>query len=88
MSRRILPLAAILLTALPALAQSHRASVRGVVADPTGAPVQQVAVRVTSETTGESRAAVTEADGRFAVPMLPPGDYRIEVERPGFKKYV
>ncbi|MGH9783385.1 MAG: carboxypeptidase regulatory-like domain-containing protein, partial [Terriglobia bacterium] len=83
-----LPLAAILLTALPALAQTHRASVRGVVADPTGAPVQQVAVRIANETTGESRAAVTEADGRFAVAMLSPGAYRIEVERPGFKKFV
>ena len=62
MSKRIVSLAVIFLAALPALAQSHRASVRGVVVDPTGAPVHQVAVRITSETTGELRAAVTEAD--------------------------
>ena len=76
------------LAAIPAMAQSHRASVRGIVVDPTGAPVRQVTLRITSETTGESRAAVTGADGRFAAALLPPGAYRIEVELAGYKKYV
>ncbi|MCH8269202.1 MAG: carboxypeptidase regulatory-like domain-containing protein, partial [Acidobacteria bacterium] len=88
MSKRIFSLAVIFLAAIPAMAQSHRASVRGVVVDPTGAPVHQVTLRITSETTGESRATVTRADGRFAVAMLPPGAYRIEVELAGYKKYV
>ena len=74
------------LTALPA--QSHRASVRGVAVDPTGAAVPQVSFRITNEATGELRTGVTGADGRFAVTMLPPGAYRIEVEQPGYKKYV
>lgn len=88
MSKRIFSLAVIFLAAIPVMAQSHRASVRGIVVDPTGAPVRQVTLRITSDTTGESRATVTAADGRFAVAMLPPGAYRIEVELAGYKKYV
>jgi hypothetical protein len=81
-------LATILLAAVSAPAQTHRATIRGVVADPSGAPVPQVGVRVTREATGETRTAVTDSDGRFSVATLPPGGYRIEVERLGFKKYV
>ncbi len=74
--------------ALPGLAQTHHASVRGVVLDPTGAAVPQVTLRITHEATGESRSAVTGADGFFAVAILSPGNYRIEVQQPSYKKHV
>src|SRR6266498_4479437 len=88
MLKQIVLFVIILVTALPTMAQSHRASVRGVVLDPTAAPVPQVSLQITNEATGESRSAVTGGDGRFAVAMLPPGAYRIDVEQPGYKKYV
>jgi hypothetical protein len=88
MLKQIFLFVIILVTALPTMAQSHRASVRGVVLDPTAAPVPQVSLQITNEATGESRSAVTGADGRFAVATLPPGAYRIDVEQPGYKKYV
>ena len=50
--------------------------------------MSQVTLRVTREATGESRAAVTDTDGQFAVATLPPGAYRIEIEQAGYKKYV
>lgn len=81
-------LAAIVFAAVSAPAQSHQATIRGIVLDPSGAPVAQVGVRVLREVTGESRTAVTEADGRFSVAALPPGGYQIEIERQGFKKHV
>jgi hypothetical protein len=62
--------------------------VRGVVLDPAGATVPNVALRITNESTGDMRTAAAEADGRFAVVALPPGPYRIEVERTSYKKYV
>lgn len=77
-----------LLAVLPVTGQTHRASVRGVVLDPTGAAVPQVGLRVTNEATADLRTVTTEPDGRFAVVALPPGGYRIEVERTNYKKYV
>ena len=60
MSKRISLFAVVLLIAVPILAQSHRASVRGVVLDPAAAPVPRVALQITNQNTGESRSAVTE----------------------------
>ena len=88
-SRRIVSSIVILfLAALPAVSQSPRASVRGVVLDPSGASVPQVTLRITNEATGNGRTAVAGADGRFAVVSLPPGGYRIEVQQPSYKKYL
>src|SRR5262245_52207609 len=78
----------ILLTALSVGAQSHRASVRGVVLDPSAAPIPQVTLQIANEATGESRTAVTGPDGRFVIALLPPGTYRIDIEQQGYKKYV
>ncbi len=88
MSMRVIPLLVLGLSTAAALAQSHRASVRGVVVNSTGAPVSGVRLLITSAETGDLRSAVTDAGGRFAVAMLPPGSYRIHVENPGYKKYV
>jgi len=87
--RRLIP--ALLLAAaaaFPIAAQSHLASVRGVVLDPSGAPIPQVTLRIRNDATGEIKTAVTAADGRFAVATLSPGAYAIEIEQTGYKKYV
>src|SRR5262245_58542199 len=73
------------ITAVPVAAQSHLATIRGVIVDPSGAPVPDVAVRAVNEATGEVRSATTRADnGRFAIPALQPGLYRVEAEKQGF----
>ena len=78
----------LLLAALPAAPQSPRASVRGVVLDPSGASVPDVTLQITNEATGDSRTAAADAEGRFALVSLPPGGYRIEVQQPSYKKYL
>ncbi len=88
MLMRVLVLAVVCSSALTAVAQSHRASVRGQVLDPTGVAIESVKVLITREATGESRTAITEASGWFLVAMLPPGAYRIEVEQPGYKRFL
>jgi hypothetical protein len=76
--------------ALPpaAFAQADRGTIRGTVRDASRTPVSLQDVRVVHEGTNEMRTVVTDATGQFAVSSLVPGDYRIEIERDGYKKYV
>jgi carboxypeptidase family protein len=69
-------------------AQEHRASIRGVVADPTSKGMANVEVRISREETGETRSVRTDDDGRFSVPELPPGVYRVNVEQRGYGPFV
>src|SRR5271165_4158222 len=74
---------------LPLGAQaSGTGALSGTVLDSSGALVPDAHVRVTNEGTGESRSAITTANGTYLVPLLPPGTYRVEVEKEGFKKTV
>jgi hypothetical protein len=91
MKRLITPIAAALLctiSTLPVFAQQHRASIRGVVLDPALAPIGNVEVRVTREATSQVRRATTDERGRFSVPELPSGSYRIDVRQSGFGPFV
>jgi len=85
--KRLLLLALVSFIALPAFAQSHRASVRGVVLDPSGAPIPQASVRITNDATGESRTVVGGPDGRFTAAVLPSGAYSLEVAQTGYARY-
>ena len=61
--------------------------ITGVVSDKTGAVVAGAAVDVISEATGKSvRSVTTDNDGGFAVTLLPPGKYRLEISASNFKK--
>ena len=61
--------------------------ITGVVSDKTGAVVAGAAVEVISEATGKSvRSLTTDSDGGFAVTLLPPGRYRLEISASNFKK--
>ncbi len=57
----------------------------GAVVDHTGKPVQGALVRVSSDSLiGGSRTVATAENGRYRLPMLPPGRYSIVVEAKGF----
>lgn len=76
------------LVAAPAalLAQSTTSSaLSGTVLDPAGRPVAGALVRVTSDALiGGSRTAATAENGRYRIPILPPGRYTITVEAKDF----
>lgn len=83
-----LPFLLVLLIAPATFAQTHRASIRGSVTDPNRAAVPGVSVKVVNEATNETRTAVSDADGEFSVSSLPPGRYRVAVERQqGFARF-
>ncbi len=57
----------------------------GTIVDHTGKPVQGAVVRLASEALiGGSRTTATAENGRYRLPMLPPGRYTITVEAKGY----
>ena len=76
-----------LLFTVPALAQTHRASLRGTIYDPNKAVIPGATVKLTSLATGESRSTTSGENGEYAISSLAPGSYQIEIEKQAFKKY-
>lgn len=72
----------------PADAQTFTGAFSGVVHDDTGAVLPGATVTITNVKTGLQRLLITDAGGRYTAPLLPPGDYRIEVELAGFKRTI
>ena len=60
-------------------------TINGTVKDPNGAVVTGAQVTVRNEATGETRAEVTDNQGKFKVEGLSPGSYKITISRDGFK---
>ena len=60
----------------------------GTVFDSTGAVLSGANLRVTNSATGENRQAVSQDNGRYAVPLLPPGTYSVEIAKSGFRSVV
>ena len=60
-------------------------AITGTVSDNTGRPLAGALLRVTSESLiGGARTVTTSENGRYRIPMLPPGRYTITVEAKGF----
>jgi hypothetical protein len=78
----------LLAAASAATAQEFRGTIIGRVTDPDGAPVPGASVTVINEATSVGWQTVTESDGVYAARFLVPGTYRIQLEMPGFAKYV
>jgi len=68
--------------------QSTYGSVAGAVADTSGAAITDATVTLTNLGTAEKRTQQSGADGLFTFVNLFPGQYRIDVEKQGFKHFV
>src|SRR5438477_7581519 len=68
--------------------QTATGIVQGRVTDPAGATVPSAKLAVESQQTGVRQALATNADGFFYRSVLIPGEYRVTVKKPGFKKLV
>ena len=71
--------------ALPAFPQVNT-SVQGRVYDTTGAAIPQATVTALNNATGVSRSTQATATGDYSITLLPPGEYTVTAEQPGFKK--
>jgi hypothetical protein len=87
MSRIFLILVCVALTGLPVLAQTFYGAIVGTVADNSGAVVSGANVTLTNIATDEKRTAPTDGSGDYRFVNLAPGNYRVDVEKSGFKHF-
>ena len=88
---RLIVAAVVLLAVLSscsAFAQSPNASIRGIVFDPAAKLITGAEIIVVSDETGVKYVTSTNDDGIYAVEDLPPGTYRVQVSKFGFKTII
>src|SRR5438132_7600168 len=68
--------------------QGASGSVSGTVKDETGGLLPGASVQVTNADTSLTRTLVTDANGRYTAPDLPPGPYEVKATLPGFSTVV
>ncbi len=61
------------------------AQLTGRIGDQTNAVVPDTRITVTNTKTNVSRDSLTNGEGFYTIPLLPPGEYSIEVNKDGFK---
>src|SRR5438445_5318956 len=66
-------------------AQGTTGSIWGTVRDQQGAVVPGATIRAVNEETGMMRTAAADLAGRYAMPSLSPGNYRVSAGQPGFQ---
>src|ERR1700735_356987 len=76
---------AAMLLGSPLSAQSPFGSISGTVADASGAAVPDAQVTLTSAATSAKQNYTTGGDGLYSFVNLNPGEYRLDVEKAGFK---
>src|SRR5258708_26474353 len=87
--RRVAVLAALVLACSGTIqAQNPNATVTGRVTDPSKATIVNVAVSLINTGTNIIYKGETNATGSYYVTDVPPGTYRMELEKPGFKTVI
>src|SRR5215212_3472068 len=71
----------------PSEAQVLYGSIVGSLQDPTGSAVPNAAITVTNRETGQTREAVSDAQGNFNITNLLPGRYDVRVAAAGFRAF-
>src|ERR1700732_3345921 len=65
-----------ILISMPASSQdAATGAIRGTVLDPTGSRIAQASIVAVNGATGARHSTVSDAEGRFSLDLLPPGDY-------------
>ena len=76
---------AVLLVPGALIAQSTSAAITGQVADPSKALILEAKVTAINDNTNVRYEAATNKSGTYLILSLPPGEYRVQVEKLGFK---
>ncbi len=83
----VLALGVVFSTSIFLQGQSTYGSITGAVTDPSGASISDAQVTLTNMGTAEKRTQPTGTDGLYSFVNLAPGQYRIDIEKQGFKHF-
>src|ERR1700726_20236 len=72
----------------PILAQSPNGTINGRVLDPSGAVIVGAEITIVNDATRIQYAGKTNGEGIYVVANLPPGAYRLQVAKQGFKTLI
>src|SRR5713101_4148974 len=70
------------------LAQSPNGTISGIVHDPSDRPIPDAEILIVNDLTNIQYQTKTSDEGIYIVPNLPPGPYRIQVTKRGFKTLI
>src|SRR5580698_10259800 len=72
------------LSVLSTSAQVPTSTINGIVRDPHQAGVAGANITATNSATSATRTTISNSDGLYSIPDLPPGSYTVRVEFSGF----
>jgi hypothetical protein len=71
---------------VPVLHAQYRASIQGVVTDPSGAVIPGATLTLTDTGTNETQVRTSDAAGIYNFNALPPDVFTLAVEKEGFQR--
>jgi hypothetical protein len=77
-----------LLSSVPVAAQSPNGTINGLVLDPSGRVIVGADIVIVNDATGVQYSGKTNNEGIYVVTNLPPGPYRLQVSKVGFKTLI
>jgi hypothetical protein len=66
---------------------AQTSSLQGIVTDQQGAAITEAVVSITNADTSAARKVIVNPTGNYAFQQMPPGNYKVEVQHPGFRTY-
>jgi hypothetical protein len=72
----------------PIYGQVNKSNLTGVIHDPSGSAVPKVALKLINTSTGMVRDETSDDSGLYRFTLVDFGVYRLEVEAPGFRKFI
>jgi hypothetical protein len=69
-------------------AQDTTGTILGTITDSSGAVLPGVTITIKNTDTSQTRVSVSDAAGRYRMPLLPPGHYEVDAQLSGFQTLV
>jgi hypothetical protein len=85
---KVVTIAALLAAAsFPIFPQENRGTISGSVTDGSGAAIAKAKITATESRTGVRTTVYSESSGAYSIPFLALGEYNVEAEAAGFKRF-
>ena len=78
---------ALLVFALPGMAQQLTGTISGTVFDTAGAAVPNASVDLKNQASGDTRTTVTDGSGHFVITAVQPATYSVSIAASGFRSW-